>query len=58
MDHATEGWGHILADQIHVRRRPGAERGSARHWVDYGADFYASSTFTDAPGGQQISSAG
>ena len=54
VDHATEGWGHVLADQFTFADQPALSAAARSDWVDDGADFYASETFADAPGGQQI----
>jgi levanase len=54
VDHATEGWGHILADQFAFANQPANGALARARWVDGGADFYAAGTFNDAPGGQRI----
>ncbi|HET9171398.1 MAG TPA: GH32 C-terminal domain-containing protein [Actinospica sp.] len=54
VDHATEGWGHILADQFSFADQPANGALARSRWVDDGADFYAAGTFNDAPGGQRI----
>ena len=54
VDHATEGWGHILADQFTFASQPANGAVARSRWVDDGSDFYAAGTFNDAPGGQQI----
>ena len=54
VDHATEGWGHILADQFTFADQPALGASARTQWVDDGADFYAAGTFEDAPGGRQI----
>ncbi|MBR7830506.1 GH32 C-terminal domain-containing protein [Actinospica sp. MGRD01-02] len=54
VDHATEGWGHILADQFTFASQPANGALARSRWVDDGSDFYAAGTFDDAPGGRQI----
>lgn len=54
VDHATEGWGHVLADQFTFAAQPATNGLSRARWVDDGADFYAAGTYVDDPNGQQI----
>ncbi|MFI7497640.1 glycoside hydrolase family 32 protein [Streptomyces sp. NPDC049687] len=48
------GWGHVLADQFTAADRPALNTTQRAHWLDYGADFYAANTWTDAPGGRRV----
>jgi beta-fructofuranosidase/levanase len=54
VDHNTEGWGHVLADDFTLADAPALSSLQRAHWVDYGEDFYASQTYNDAPGGRRI----
>ncbi len=54
VDANTGGWGHILADQFMFANAPALSSVQRAHWVDYGADFYAATSFNDLPDGQQI----
>lgn len=48
------GWGHVLADQFTTADKPALNTTQRAHWLDYGADFYAANTWTDAPGGRRV----
>ncbi len=48
------GWGHVLADQFTTADQPALNTTRRAHWLDYGADFYAANTWTDAPGGRRV----
>lgn len=50
-DANSGSWGHIEADDFVATNHAAAPQ---VRWVDYGADFYATNTFNDAPGGQRI----
>ncbi|WP_416984421.1 GH32 C-terminal domain-containing protein [Streptomyces sp. T028] len=54
VDANSGGWGHILADQFTVADKPALTSTQRAHWLDYGADFYAANTWTDAPGGRRV----
>ena len=54
VDANTGGWGHLDADQIMLADAPALSGIQRAHWVDYGADHYASNTFNDVPGGRRI----
>jgi levanase len=54
VDANTGGWGHLNADQFTLATAPALSSVQRAHWVDYGADFYAATTFNDLPGGKQI----
>jgi levanase len=47
-------WGHTIADNFEQAGAPALSSVQRAHWVDYGADFYAATTFNDLPGGKQI----
>ena len=47
-------WGHTIADNFEQANAPALSGIQRAHWVDYGADFYAATSFTDLPHGQQI----
>ncbi|MEH0551175.1 GH32 C-terminal domain-containing protein [Streptomyces sp. B21-101] len=54
VDANSGGWGHILADQFTAADKPALNSTQRAHWLDYGADFYAANTWTDAPGGRRV----
>jgi len=54
VDDSTQSWGHINADDIMFADAPALSGNQRASWVDYGADFYASNTYNDAPDGQRI----
>jgi levanase len=54
VDANSGGWGHVLADQFTAADKPALNTTQRAHWLDYGADFYAASTWNDAPGGRRI----
>ncbi|MGW5659516.1 GH32 C-terminal domain-containing protein [Streptomyces sp. NPDC003758] len=54
VDHNSEGWGHILADDFTPADTPALSTLQRAHWLDYGEDFYAANTYNDAPGGRRV----
>ena len=54
MDENTGGWGHLNADQFTFADAPAQSSTQRAHWVDWGADFYAATSFTDLPHGRQV----
>jgi levanase len=54
VDENTGGFGHILADQFTFADAPALSSIQRAHWVDYGADFYAATSFNDLPDGNQV----
>ncbi len=54
VDENTGGWGHLNTDQFTFAAAAALSSTQRAHWVDYGADFYAATSFTDLPHGQQI----
>ncbi|MBC9730772.1 glycoside hydrolase family 32 protein [Streptomyces sp. TRM68367] len=57
VDANSSGWGHVLADQFTTADEPALSTTQRAHWLDYGADFYAANTWTDAPGGRRVMTA-
>lgn len=54
VDHATGGWGHVLADNFALADQPALDQIQRANWMDYGADYYAENTWNDAPNNQRI----
>ncbi|MFF4781478.1 GH32 C-terminal domain-containing protein [Streptomyces griseorubiginosus] len=54
VDANTGGWGHVLADDFTVAAAPARSVLQRAHWLDYGQDFYAANSFTDAPDGRRV----
>ncbi|MEV6833130.1 GH32 C-terminal domain-containing protein [Streptomyces sp. NPDC051133] len=54
VDHATGGWGHLLADRFTLADAPAHNALQRAHWLDHGADFYAAATYNDTPGGRRV----
>jgi levanase len=54
VDNNSGGWGHVNADQVMFADAPALSQVQRANWVDYGADFYASNTYNDAPDGRRI----
>ena len=50
IDNNSGSWGHILVDDIVFS----SQRKDVANWVDYGADYYASSTWNNTPDGKRI----
>ncbi len=48
-DHYSGGWGHILIDHIMFADEPMEQRDFITQWVDWGADFYATQSWSDIP---------
>ncbi|MGW2618321.1 GH32 C-terminal domain-containing protein [Streptomyces sp. NPDC001500] len=57
VDADAGGWGHVLADQFTAADKPALSTTRRARWLDYGADFYAANTWTDAPGGRRVMTA-
>jgi len=47
-------WGHVLADQFTTADKPALNTTQRAPWLDYGSDFYAANTWTDALGGRRV----
>ncbi|MET7489903.1 GH32 C-terminal domain-containing protein [Streptomyces sp. NPDC005538] len=54
VDANTGSWGHVLADQFTAADKPALSLTQRAHWLDYGQDFYAANSFTDAPDGRRV----
>ncbi|MDQ0306795.1 sucrose-6-phosphate hydrolase SacC (GH32 family) [Kitasatospora herbaricolor] len=54
VDNNSGGWGHINADQFTLTDEPVQNQASNVHWMDYGADFYAATSFNDEPAGRRV----
>ena len=46
--------GHTIADNFAQSDAPALSSIQRAHWVDYGADFYAATSFNDLPDGNQV----
>lgn len=55
VDNNTGGFGHILADQFTLSSRAATSSIQRAHWLDHGADNYATVTWNDEPRGKRIS---
>ncbi|MFJ7905708.1 GH32 C-terminal domain-containing protein [Kitasatospora sp. NPDC096204] len=53
-DHATGGWGHVLADRFTLADAPALGMVQRAHWLDHGADFYAATSVNDEPHGRRV----
>jgi levanase len=54
VDANSGGWGHVLADQITLADGPAQSATERADWIDFGKDFYAATTYNDAPGGRRL----
>lgn len=54
IDNNTGGWGHVLVDQFTFADRPALSATQRAHWLDFGRDFYAGTTFNNVPHGRRI----
>jgi levanase len=54
VDNNTDGWGHILADQVMFADAPALSVEQRSSWVDYGRDFYAVNSWNDVPDGRRV----
>jgi levanase len=54
VDENTGSWGHVLADEFMFAAAPALSSIQRAHWVDFGADFYAATSFNDLPDGDQV----
>ena len=50
IDKNNGGWGHLLVDHIVFSPEPK----DVAHWLDYGADFYATVTWNGTPDGKRV----
>lgn len=50
VDFHSGGWGHINLDQITFADAPAQSAADGANWADYGKDFYAAITWSNAPG--------
>lgn len=53
-DNSTNAWGHILTDDLTMANAPALSTVQTAHWLDYGADDYAASTYNNVPNGKRI----
>jgi len=53
VDNKTNGWGHMLVDQIMFANEPAIPAIERAFWIDYGTDNYAGVTWFNAPTDEQ-----
>lgn len=49
VDEHTGGWGHILVDHVALAGEPALSSKARARWIDYGADYYASVSWSGVP---------
>ena len=54
VDNNRFGWGHILVDQVMFADAAAAPRIEGYDWLDWGRDYYASVSFSNAPDDRRI----
>ena len=54
VDNNRFGWGHVLVDQVMFSDAAAAPRIEGYDWLDWGRDYYASVSFSNAPDGRRV----
>ena len=54
VDNSSGGWGHILVDHFVATDGPIASSLENYQWMDWGSDYYATVSYSDAPDGKRI----
>lgn len=54
VDNLSGGWGHINVDHITFADAPTLSEAQRASWADYGKDFYAAITWSNAPGEEPL----
>ncbi|MGP9582536.1 MULTISPECIES: GH32 C-terminal domain-containing protein [unclassified Brachybacterium] len=54
VDNSSGGWGHILVDHFVATDAPIASSLENYQWMDWGSDYYATVSYSDAPDGKRI----
>ncbi|GAA1518792.1 hypothetical protein GCM10009761_21500 [Agromyces terreus] len=54
IDNNRFGWGHVLADQVMFSDAAAAPRIEGYDWLDWGRDYYATVSFSNAPDGRRV----
>ena len=53
VDNNRFGWGHVLVDQVMFSDAAAAPRIEGYDWLDWGRDYYATVSFSNAPDGRR-----
>ena len=54
VDNDAGGWGHVLADHFVATEDPVPSRLEGYSWLDWGRDYYATVSYSDAPDGKRV----
>ena len=54
IDNNRFGWGHILVDEVMFADAPAAPRIEGYDWLDWGRDYYATVSFSNAPDDRRV----
>lgn len=54
IDNNRFGWGHVLVDQVMFSDVAAAPRIEGYDWLDWGRDYYATVSFSNAPDGRRV----
>ncbi|WP_159604945.1 GH32 C-terminal domain-containing protein [Agromyces humi] len=54
VDNNRFGWGHVLVDQVMFSDAAAAPRLEGYDWLDWGRDYYATVSFSNAPDGRRV----
>ena len=54
VDNNRFGWGHMLVDQLMFSEDAAAPRIEGYDWLDWGRDYYATVSFSNAPDGRRV----
>ncbi|MDQ0577452.1 GH32 C-terminal domain-containing protein [Agromyces albus] len=54
IDNNRFGWGHVLVDEVMFSDAPAAPRIEGYDWLDWGRDYYATVSFSNAPDDRRV----
>lgn len=54
VDNKSGGWGHVLVDHVVATDGPAPSTLESYQWLDWGRDYYATVSYSDAPDGRRI----